>query len=67
MEETVTAGMVSHVGGLVFAGLVILASSPYSSELLAPGGGGEEIFLPSRLALGPTQPTVKWVPGLPRG
>jgi len=38
----VTAGVVSYMllcWGVVFAGLVILTSSPYSSELLVPGEG----------------------------
>jgi len=29
--------------------------------------GGDEIFRPSRPALGPTQPPLGWVPGLSRG
>ena len=29
--------------------------------------GGDEIFRPYRTALGPTQPPVKWVPGISRG
>ena len=38
-------------------------------RLDGPGSnlGGDEIFRPSRPALGPTQSPVQWAPGLSRG
>jgi len=62
--------------GIYFAILLPRASGPGSSVSIATdygldgqgsNPGGDEIFRPSRPALGPTQPPVQWASGLSRG
>jgi len=42
-------------------------ATDYGLEGPGSNPGGDEIFRLSRSTLGPTQPPIKWVPGLSRG
>ena len=41
-------------------------ATDYGLDGAGSNPGGDEIFRPSRPALGPTQPPLKWVPALSR-
>ena len=53
-----------YVGG---PGSSVGIATVYGLEGPGSNPGGDEIFRPSRPALGPTQPPVKWLPLLSRG
>ena len=51
----------------MWAGYSVGIATDYGLDGPGSNPGGDEIFRPSRPALRPIQPPVKWVPGLSRG
>ena len=48
-------------------GSSVVIETDYGLDVPESNPGGDEIFSPSRPALGPTQPPLKWVQGLSQG
>jgi len=54
-------------GNFWLTGSSVGIATDYGLDGLGSNPGGDEIFRPSRLFLGPTQPPVQWVTGLSQG
>ena len=59
--------LTSALDGVGGPGSSVVTTTDYGLDGPRSNPGGDEIFRPSRPALGPTQLLIKWIPGLSRG
>ena len=67
LHRTGVWNFVPHINGEGGPGSSVGIGTDYGLDGPGSNPSRDEIFRPSRPALGPTQSPVKWVPGLSRG
>ena len=58
---------ITRFTGIRGPGSSVSIATDYGLDDPGSNPGGDETFCPSKPALGPTQPPVKWIPGLSQG
>ena len=66
-DDVIVSTLHTSIKSMIGPGSSVGIATDYGLDGPGSNPGGDEIFRPSRSAMGPTQPPLKWVPGLSRG